>query len=283
MKDLIIQAIKASIERYPDIIPLLTGDAALIAQILAYKAGEAPDDDERLANELLLTGKVTGFLKRQLTRIIKALRDHYGLLPAHFWNDEMFQMFVDVGPHYTGIILNAVDGGISLLDATGLGQMVNMDHINTNLIRWTREYRDVWLSKITETSREFIAEKITDWLQSGDPLESLVQSLMDDPTHMFSEMRARRIAVTEVTRLYAMGNQMAWEESGTIDKFRWNTANDELVCKICGERNQQEYPLGELANMMPAHVNCRCWATPIVSLELIQRQRERDWEGVTFD
>jgi SPP1 gp7 family putative phage head morphogenesis protein len=70
-----------------------------------------------------------------------------------------------------------------------------------------------------------------------------------------------------------MGNQMAWQETGTIDKFRWNTANDELVCPICGERNQQEYPLSELATMMPAHPNCRCWATPIVSVELVRQQR----------
>ena len=282
MRDLILQALKTAIEQYPDIIPLLSGDAALYAQILAYKAGEAPDDDERLANELLLSGKVKGFFQDQLVRIIKALRQQLGTLPLDFWNNELFLMWLDLGPTYTGIILNATTGGINLLYASGVGQMVDVDNVNISLIRWIGRYRDTWLSKITETSREYVADKIVEWLRSGDPLESLVQSLMDDQTNMFSEMRARRIAVTEVTRLYAMGNQAAWEESGYIDKFRWNTAEDELVCKICGRPDGyagKEFPLSQLSEMMPAHVNCRCWATPVVNVDMFEQEIERILDG----
>jgi len=282
MRDLIVKALKASIEQYPDIIPLLSGNAALYAQILAYKAGEAPDDDERLANELILTGKVTGFFQSQLVRLIKALREQFGILPVDFWNNELFLMWTDLGPTYTRIIVNAAGGGINLLYASGVSQMVDMDNVNINLIRWIGRYRDEWLSRITETSRQYIADKIVDWLRSGDPLESLVKSLMEDQTHMFDEIRARRIATTEVTRLYAMGNQAAWEESGYIASFRWNTAEDELVCKICGRPDGyagKEFPLSELSNMMPAHPNCRCWATPIVNVDMFEQEIERILDG----
>lgn len=70
------------------------------------------------------------------------------------------------------------------------------------------------------------------------------------------------IAATESTRAYGSVNQQIWSQSEVIDAVRWNTANDELVCPICRARN------GELAVVgaweFPAHVNCRCWPTPVV-------------------
>jgi hypothetical protein len=50
----------------------------------------------------------------------------------------------------------------------------------------------------------------------------------------------------------------------------WNTANDDLVCAICGPLNQQERPLDEPFDggieRPAAHPRCRCWLTSEVIL-----------------
>jgi len=40
--------------------------------------------------------------------------------------------------------------------------------------------------------------------------------------------------VTEVTRLFAEGNLLAYQQMEGIDRVQWVTAEDELVCPICG-------------------------------------------------
>jgi len=48
----------------------------------------------------------------------------------------------------------------------------------------------------------------------------------------------------------------------------WNTANDELVCPICGPLNEQPEDVwsGDFPDGPPAHPNCRCGA----SLEVVE-------------
>jgi HK97 family phage portal protein len=82
-------------------------------------------------------------------------------------------------------------------------------------------------------------------------------------TPAFGAYRAELIAVTETTRALSQGVMMVQDElaeAGIPMRRVWTTANDELVCPICGVLNgvpeidfQGEYPDGS-----PAHPNCRC-------------------------
>ena len=279
MNELILKALAQAIKEYPEIKPMLKGNALLMANVFSYKIGEAPDDDVRRKDEELLEQQFVIFFEGQIQRIIKHLKIEYKVFQSSFWDDEFIELWNVFGEYFTAIIMHAVDGGLSLLVGTGLSQTINRDVINTRIIDILRRYRDNWLYLIEDTSRKFIQAKVSEWLQSGRPLQSLINSLLEDTSSMFNEVRARRIAVTEVTRLYAMGNQIAWEQAGYIDKYRWNTANDELVCEICGPKAGQEYPLVTLSQDMPAHVNCRCWSTPIVSLELFESEIGRILNG----
>ncbi len=50
-------------------------------------------------------------------------------------------------------------------------------------------------------------------------------------------------------------------KDGGVQYVQWHTQEDEKVCKECGPRDKQIYPIGEI----PAkpHWHCRCWLTPI--------------------
>jgi SPP1 gp7 family putative phage head morphogenesis protein len=100
---------------------------------------------------------------------------------------------------------------------------------------------------------------------------------------MFGKVRAARIAATEVTRLRAKANQIAWDDSGVVVDFRWSTAMDDLVCEICAPREGQLFPLSQMDSLLPAHVNCRCVGRPVVDEELARQRDESIWEGLSFD
>jgi SPP1 gp7 family putative phage head morphogenesis protein len=271
MRDLILEALRASVKQYPEVIPLLRGDAALYAMVYAYKVGEAPDDDVRVRDENLLAEKIAAFLVSQRRRIIKALREQYKDFQLGFWDTEARRMWAELGQDFVGILIHGLAGGINLLD-DDIPNYMETDLIQGNLIRYARQYRDKWLRLINDTTREFVEGAVADWLVSGDPLDELVKILSNPELGIFSEMRARRIAVTEVTRLNALANQVAWQESGVVREFTWMTAMDERVCDECGPNHGQVFPLAQLDELIPAHPNCRCWPQPIVDREL-SRQR----------
>jgi hypothetical protein len=62
-------------------------------------------------------------------------------------------------------------------------------------------------------------------------------------------------------------------QAAGIKRIRWQTNNDELVCRVCRPLNQQVKPIGETFGEFNgrqidaplAHPNCRCWITPVAN------------------
>jgi SPP1 gp7 family putative phage head morphogenesis protein len=276
MRDLILRTLKESVKAYPDITDYLTGETLMIYWLSEVKVGEAPDDEVRVKDERRIERNFRAFLEGQKKRVLTYIRTHdMKAIQPSFWDDEISKLWRELGKDFVGILVHGVDGGLNLLPGGGTGEGADMDKINMTILNYMRNYRNKWLSKIEETSRRYIEQKINDWMLSGDPLSTLIKSIEEDSGGMFSKARARRIAVTEVTRLHAMGNKLAWEEAGTVSQWRWNTANDELVCPICRPNNGKLFPLSELDNRLPAHVNCRCWSSPVVDEEMFGDEIDR--------
>ena len=146
---------------------------------------------------------------------------------------------------------------------------VDWSLINEDARTWARGYAYSQINGITDTTRRILSQRVNDWMVSGKPL----QELMRDKrlVQLFGPTRAKMIAVTEVTRAYAEANQLVFQQTG-VQQRRWNTANDELVCPICGPLNGMVVGITEPFSggimLPPAHPNCRCWITPVVSEEL---------------
>jgi len=278
LKDLILEALRASVKQYPEVIPLLRGDAALYAMVYAHKVGEAPDDDVRVRDENLLTEKIAVFLALQRRRIIKALKEQYKDFQLGFWDTEVSRMWAELGQDFVGILLHGMTGGLNLLEG-GLDDQVGVELIQGNLIRYARRYRDTWLELINATTREFVETAVAEWLASGEPLDELVKILSNPELGIFSEMRARRIAVTEVTRLNALANQAVWEAAEVIREFTWMTAMDERVCDVCGANHGQVFPLAQLDELIPAHPNCLPGDALVSPIGGVSAGSERWYEG----
>jgi len=137
---------------------------------------------------------------------------------------------------------------------------------NVDARAWALSYTDDLLLDMANVTQRGVGQAIGRWIDNGEPLPSLIADLQP----FFGPKRAKRIAVTEVTRAYAEGSTQAYIASGVVEMREWATANDEYVCPVCGENglSGQQRKLGEpfsggIKNP-PAHVNCRCWILPAV-------------------
>ena len=184
-----------------------------------------------------------------------------------FWDSMDAGMWDDVSGLAIQIVLAGIEGGSTALPDDAQ-PFINFDDLYNKVLEFARKYRLDWIRNITEVTRKKTIKAIGDWIRSGSPLSTLEQVL--EP--LFGEMRAKRIATTEVTRLFAHGNQMAWEATGFVNSMKWMTAEDEKVCPICKPLDGTLIGIGDLDALPPAHVNCRCWVQPVVDDDAFSRK-----------
>jgi SPP1 gp7 family putative phage head morphogenesis protein len=174
----------------------------------------------------------------------------------------------------------------ALQDSADLGVSVAVDQFenigfgfdwtlaNQAAAEWVEQYTFELVNGITDTTRSRLRTAVPEWVNNGDPL----QSLIDDLAPTFVRRRAELIASTEVTRAYAEGNRQAYRASGVVDMVEWRTSEDERVCPICGPLAGKEAPLGGTFDgglFPPAHPRCRCWVVPVIE-DAPQRQEAQN-------
>ena len=177
-----------------------------------------------------------------------------------FWNDEQGRLYQLLLPFMQDAAMTGA--GTALDKLTGeLGLGVDWDLVNHDVSRWAREYTYSLVSRITDSSQRYLQRSVSNWIETGAPLKDLVEGL----TPMFGPVRADMIASTETTRAYQEGNVNAWGKTGFINQFRYQTAEDERVCPICGPLDGKLFYLSDKAHSPPLHPRCRCFSHPEIS------------------
>lgn len=183
-----------------------------------------------------------------------------------------------------GWLMAVTDAGVEegrrqtavLLDGKKFVDLADWELPNIDAANWAMQYAGELVKGIVETTLARLRRDLELFVQSGEELESLVERITN--SYAFGPVRARMIAVTEVTRAYAYGNQRAWKASGFIEKKAWRTAVDEVVCPICSELNDKVVGIDDSfkssyvgdVDLPPAHVNCRCWIVPEIIRKVSQ-------------
>jgi len=175
-------------------------------------------------------------------------------------------------------VQDSADLGVSVAvdQLTGIGYGFDYTLANIAARDWAARYTDQLLQQLGTTTSNIVGQAVGRWVDNGEPLESLIRDL--EPA--FGRQRSELIASTEVTRAYAQGTVTGYRSSGIIKLLEWRTANDELVCPICGPLNgvvvgiersdffdrlpdAQRDALSRRVNgrftYPPAHPRCRCW------------------------
>lgn len=120
-----------------------------------------------------------------------------------------------------------------------------------------RNYTDDWWNGIEQTTREQLRQAIIRSSQNGTGVRQVIRDIRP----LFGEVRARRIAVTETTRLFGRGAQATYRASG-LGGWIWQTVEDGRVCPTCDGLSGNEYTIDQ--DFDPAHVTCRCFPRPLL-------------------
>lgn len=190
-----------------------------------------------------------------------------GIYASEFWEDDEDGFWDDVADVIMASYMLGVDGGILSMPAN-VRQLADFDRITAGVSRFARDYRYKWIKGITDTTRKQTQNAIADWISSGSPL-SVLEAMLET---VYGEARAKRIAVTEVTRVFSLANTEAWESTGVISQEVVHTAEDDLVCDICNPLDGTHIGIGDIDAKPPFHVNCRCFTTPVVDETLFERK-----------
>jgi len=220
---------------------------------------------------------------------------------SDFWQPYLPQLRREFADLTMDILIAGGDAGAGSIRAGSV--LIDWDTFNEDALIWLDMYLGAgiapgmgdayaWAWALNESTRLGVMREIDRWVRAGAPLPELERRL----ERFFDAPRARRIAATEVTRIYASGNVMAWKASGVVSGKRWQTARDELVCPVCGRLHNTftelsggwEFNAASLAAdpalaralrapltviVPPAHVGCRCWVQPVVFEALSDEER----------
>ena len=223
------------------------------------------------------------------------------MLPSfEFWNKEKRMLWKTMAPFFIALIHAGGEAGAGLLPES-LKILIDWDYFNQEAINYLNKYRLSWVSGISKATRIKSQIAIEQWIRTGGAKPELDAML----SQLLGPARASRIATTEVTRIYARGNQLAWKATGFVTAQKWQTSQDEKVCPLCGPMHNRTVSIDEvfynspsdIANSPqmkelvkdpekrtakagslirnsgayiegpPMHVNCRCWLLQVVTEE----------------
>jgi uncharacterized protein with gpF-like domain len=146
-------------------------------------------------------------------------------------------------------------------------------------IRFAEQYFFDLIKRIDATTQQAVQDAVLKWLNAvpQPPMSALGETLQDI---FLDKRRARLIAQTESTRVYAQGAAAQYEKAG-VRRFRWYTVNvgrNRLkklkgdVCAFCSPMHKLEsdesgtwlHPrTGQRMGLPPAHPGCRCYIQPV--------------------
>ena len=257
--------------------PLLAAlvQAGIITADEAERMNRALDPEAaRLWAEQRLVLAVQNGLSEQQRRVLELLRRTNGTPTAAaldaFWRAEDDALWAIMQPTLDAI---AAERAISIAVARA-GGADTWQTVNQRVLDWMHGYYTSAdpafvgsVPNLNQTAREAVADAFAKWqrgeLEGGQGLPDLIAELQRNEA--FGAVRAERIAVTETTRIDSEAVIAAAQADENTTHLMWHTANDELVCEICGPLNNQTVRKGGRFRfegggdgVPPAHVNCRC-------------------------
>lgn len=216
------------------------------------KLSVMPDLLNRDELERILAKAVGKEFGRELDDLLDALGDppDPNNLPADFWEGK--QMRTVVSPLLQKTFLTAAE---TLMMELNIG--VEWGLINEGAITWVRGYTFDLVQGINNTSLNALRSSMETFYRDKLTKQELAELLR--PT--YGPVRSEMIAVTETTRAGVEGERELVRQieigNQNIKMIPiWETANDDLVCPICGPRHGQPITDGIYP---PAHPRCRCW------------------------
>ena len=162
------------------------------------------------------------------------------------------------------LFIRAAIDGVKVFQDTADGRIgLDWTLVNKRAVDWAMQYTTEWLAGLDNTTRQAVRTAVSAF---ADTPGMTIRQVMD--MLPFDEARRQRIAITEITRVFAESTQLAGlelqKQFPDVKVFKeWFTNQDDIVCTaICEPLNGMRVPIDKSFGdyeRPPAHVNCRCW------------------------
>lgn len=224
------------------------------------------DLQDRGSFESRLARKLGRLGQEQFSRLKDQLGDPPDLnnLPPQFWTNASEELRALFQTALTEVYMESIQ---QLLSSQSVG--IDVAVVNERAARWAREYSYDLVRGITDKTRAALQQQIAGFFTDKRTLGDLYSSL----SPLFGPVRAEMIAVTETTRAQVQGEIAFADELGKLGLRTtqvWQTNNDDLVCPLCGPRNQQRQGEG-WNDPPPLHPRCRCFLSAVVIREEVRQ------------
>lgn len=202
-----------------------------------------------------LTRRVSALLARQFRELKNLLEAGVEMpLPAWFeaWQEKLQELLLpELGEIAHGAHVSLL-GERAPEEAPG-----KADPLPPPVTDWLNTYGFTLIRDITDTTRNAVANAVTEYLGGGVTLRDTVEAI----SYYFSADRAMAIAVTETTRAYDQGQTVAAQDLKDLGfevKEIWNTARDGFVDDECAVRDGLPSDRWPTQERPPLHPHCRC-------------------------
>lgn len=201
--------------------------------------------------------------QRVIERVGAMFPDRKSFVPLDDIFDQYGDLFDKVVAAFVRYILTGMIGGIEQL-AESVTVGVDWTGYNQRALDFAKRYTYDLIKGIDATS----AARVSGAVQSFVELPGFTMGNLEELlTPIFGESRSRLIAVTETTRAFASGQQLAANELAkqfpdVLVVKTWFTSRQDNVCPICAPLEGMEVPYNGTFNGMenpPAHPGCFCW------------------------
>lgn len=154
-------------------------------------------------------------------------------LPADFWNEESRFLAAVIRPRLLTLVTAGAMDGVRKLAVAGL--FVDDDLVNQDAASWATRYTDDLLRQFNTTTERGVGQIIQSWISTpGADMGDLEKQLL--PYLDKNQTRAWRVAVTETTRAYAEGNNIAHIRAGVPAAAYKPPAHPNCYCTLSVRR-----------------------------------------------
>lgn len=152
---------------------------------------------------------------------------------------------------------------------------IDVTSVQAEAADWAKKYSYELVKDLTNTTRNNLQANVGAWIASGSTELGDLQKLI---APAFGDVRALRIAQTEVTRAWSEGREALWRESGVVERKRWSMAvGMPNICEVCQDLHGKITKVGEPYPGYPnifkppdPHPGCRCSEMPVLDFGLLK-------------
>lgn len=184
-----------------------------------------------------------------------------------FWAAQKGEFLKEVGNRPADLLMEGA------LQAESLGLAINFDQVNQEVLDFAGTFTNEWWERTAGTTQNAMRTAIQGHIASGAPLSSLENNLAP----LFGRNRAQTISSTEITRLFAEGNRVAYKSAG-VREVEFQTVRDARVDPICDALDGKKLSIDDESNFPPLHPRCRCWIAPVTGEGDVLRRARKDAE-----